>query len=526
MRRAVFVLLLLLSAILAGALGNDAKTEQQRGDSRAPVASASSDVDVTAGLSRSRLRVGKAVRFWLTIRNRTALGLTSVSLSDAGLPGFKIMSRCWRPVSGNSCVPPSLAEKNASAPVSGGLQNQDVIVLDLSAGQTLSVWGELGADDRQEKQKPYITVQWQSGDQGRSQVVVPLGELEAQDWFDSLKEGWTAVQGFLKDLALPILLAVLAYLFKQWEDNRETERRTAETNREEARQKAEWDRQADRLKADKDLESARQEAERDRELTRQNAEKLLDQKRQEQERERQQLLQTWNKMLPISHEDATKYYMPLGSAVRSTVEAFELCRKALDKTPPELPLESAESKHALYYFLVTLRRCRSIADERGGFYFKDRVGEKLTALCVEQLGSLYVRQIPAVQESISQVLSGIEPLEKLGTFIPKLDGSLSKAKATPPVEDARCLVYSQFFAWLSTTEFRLAIPLLKGLVAVLDFEMNKPYEYWYPEDQKERLKLEPKIEKTLQELAEARKLLDDEYKHLPAELEAYLLRSK
>jgi len=484
MKRAGFVLLLLLSTLLAGVLGNDTKTAQQKADVPALALPAASDVDVTAGLSQSKLRVGKNVRFWLTIRNRSSLGLTNVSLSDPGLMGFKIVSRCWRPISGSSCVPPALAGKSESVTMPGELpnQNQDVIVSDLSAGQTLSLWGELSAADRQEKQKPYLIVQWESKGQGRSQVVALLGELEAQNWFDSVKEGWTAVLGFLKDLALPIMLAVLAYLFKKWEDARQEEHDIAETNREQARQKA--------------------------------------------ERERQQLLQTWNNMLPISHEDATKYYMPLGSAVRSTLEAFERCQTALDKTPPELPRGSAGSKHALYYLLVTLRRCRSIADERGGFYFKDRVGEKLAALCIEQFIRLYARDIPLVAESISQVLNGIEPQENLGTFIPKLDESLAGAKATPPVEDAQCRVYNQFFDWLSTAEFRQTIPLLKALRPILDFEMNKPYEFWYPESQKERLILDPKVEKTLQELAEARKRQDDQYKELPTELKEYLLRSK
>lgn len=417
------------------------------------------------------------------------------------------------------------------------LHDEEELARELDAGQTVSIWGDLRTEKRQKKQRPYVTIRWQTQSQKRSQLIVPLGELEAQDWRDTFKEVWAALFGFFKDLALPILLAILAYVFKKWEDvreaerrdievNREAERRKIEADREAAHQQAEWDRQTDRLQKEKDREAARQQAEKEKETARQSAEKLLDQQRQGEERERQQLLQTWNNMLTISHEDATQYYMPLGSAVRSTLESFERCRAALDKTPPDLPFGSPYTKHALYCFLVTMRRCRRIADDRGGFYFKDRVGEKLTALCVEKLGALYLLDSPGAAEKTSELLREINPQEKLGEFVPKLNESLAKGTSKPPVEDTRFIVYQHFYTWLSTPEFRRSVPLMKAMTAILDFEMNKPYEYWYPKDQKERLVTDSNIEKFLREFAEEKKKEDPEYNTLPDELGAYLLRSK
>jgi F0F1-type ATP synthase membrane subunit b/b' len=533
----VFVLLLLTTGVLAAVFRTSEEKDQGKLPLASPVTNAPGEVEITAGTSRSKVHVGKSVRFWLTIRNRTADAISNVTIAPAGLSEFKIVSGCWRAGSSESCVPPAQAGTHVPGQAVGKLPDEEVLLAELDAGQTVSIWGDLQSERRQEKQRSYLTMRWQTLGQKQSQLIVPMGELDAQDWLDTFTEVWAAFLGFFKDLALPILLAVLAYVFKKWEDVREAERRNIEAEREDQRrkieadrevahQKAEWDRQTDRLQKEKDREAAREQAEKEKETARHDAEKLLDQQRQQLERERQQLLQTWNNMLPISHEDATKYYMPLGSAVRSTLESFERCLTGLDKVPPDLPFGSPHTKHALYYFLVTMRRCRCIADERGGFYFKDRLGEKLTALCVEKLGALYIHDSDDAAEKTSELLGGISPQEKLGAFVPKLNESLSKVTSNPPVKDTQFIVYQHFFAWLFTPEFRESIPLLKALTAILDFEMNKPYEYWYPKDQKERLTSDSKIEKFLREFAEAKKKEDAEYCNLPDELEAYLQRSR
>lgn len=467
-KKTVFVFLLLSAGILAVVFRTGDEKEQGKVAPASSLGSAPGDVEVTAGVAQSKISVGEAGRFWLTIRNRTPFALSNITLIPSGLSGFKIASGCWRAGSAESCVPPVQAG-TAAGPAAARLPNEELLIQGLDAGQTLSIWGDLQAERRQEKKRPYVTVRWQAQSQKQSQLIVPLGEVEARNWRDTFKEAWAAFMGFLKDLALPILLAILAYVFKNWEDTREEERRNIEADREAAHQKAEWDRQTDRLQREKDRDADRLQAEKDKEADRQAAEKLLDQQRQALERERQQLLQTWNNMLPISHEDATKYYMPLGSAVRSTLESSEKCRAALDKSPPDLPFGSPYTKHALYCFLVTMRRCRSISDERGGFYFKDRVGEKLTALFVEKFGELYLDDSQTAAEKTSELLGKISPKEKLGTFVPKLNESLLKAASKPSEEDTQYIVYRHFYNWLPTLKFRETIPLLKALTAILDF---------------------------------------------------------
>jgi len=389
-------------------------------------------VDVYAGLSQSRVEVGKPVRFWLTIHNRTALPITNVSLEPAGLSGFQISTRCWRPAQGSkSCIPPEAPVRGAStSPASP----DDLLVRSLAPCQTLSIWGEFSASEHQEKQTLFVTLRWVSHDQHPSQYAVPLGAIAADAASDKAKERWAFVVAFYKDLGIPLLLVLLAYLVKKWEEGREHRRQKAESDR-------------------------------------------------------QQLLQTWNQMLPVSHKDATKYNMPFNSALGGAVGHFKACLKAQDAGNPAPSMADGTVKNAFYYFLLSLRRYRSLYDDRGGFYFKDRTGERITAYCLDRMFALYVRQEAGLFEITSRAISTLQPHEKAGVFMPRLEACLANAATTPIENDLYC-AYEGFLAWIPTDEFRQVVPLLDALNQVLDFEINKPYEFWYPQDQKERLKLD------------------------------------
>lgn len=463
------VVLGLLAAVtyLAGWLGKTGKPEPPVANVPVPQLSAARDIEVVAGLSQSSVDLGKPARFWITIRNRSSRPVTGVSVEPSGLSAFHVSSECWKPAPGaSSCIPPP-----ASPPAAASPGAPDVIAPTLAPCQTLSVWGELTADTHQSKQTLFVTVRWVSPDNHRSQYVLPLGALEAKDELDNAKETWAAILGFYKDLALPLLLALLAYLFKQWDDARERERQKAES-------------------------------------------------------QRQQLLQTWNKMLPVSHGDATRYYMPLASAIRESFKSFKKCQEAIKPGPQKLPADSPLVKLSLYYFLLTMRRFRSISRERGGLYFKDRTGEKIASLCVSEMFRLYLREVPDLLQHTGVVLSSIKPFEVYGEFVPLLDSSIAPTKARTDLQEALFQVHTEFHAWISTSEFCDVVPLLKSLLTVLDFEMNRPYEFWYPKAQKERLKLEDDVKKTLTSFAERLKKEDDQYKSLPQDLADYFKRGQ
>lgn len=482
MKPLVIVLAVLLTPALAGTTG-ELPSQGQPGGAQTAQPAVSGEVEVTASLAQSSVYVDENVAFWLTIRNRSAATMSDVTLAPTGLDGYTIAARCWRPVSGASCIPPDSSTANALPTRTSPLPNEESIASEIKPGQTLAIWGELRAGKRQEKQTVYATVRWTAAGGRSSQAVVALGELTSKNCVDTLQEGWSWLQAMLKDLALPILLAVLAYRFKKWEDDREATRRNDENAREAARQAAE---------------------------------KNLELKRHDAEQERQQLFQTWNQMLKVSHEDATKHYMPMVSAAR-TVRAHVLkCRAGLTNPPQNPPPADDKYKHALFYLLLLRKRNKRFTDDRGGFYFKDRVGEDLAAACWSETNRLYIQGDATIRESFSELLQHVGADDLLIVFMDKF----RKAAAGSVFH----VVHKQFCDWLPSPQCEQAMDYLEAFIAVVEFEMNKPYVYWYPEDQKSKLNTQGKVDETLRKVA-ADADRNRERKNWQSDVEAYLRRS-
>jgi len=482
MKPLVIAIALLLATTLAGTAGEpQAKGEQAAAPP--PGIAVAGETAVTAALAQSSVQVNENVSFWLTIRNQSSAAVTDITLAPTGLAGYTIAIRCWRPISGPSCIPEDSSVANALRVRPPALSNEESIASQVKPGQTLAIWGELRAEKRQEKRTVYATVRWTDAAGRPSQSVVALGDLTATDCIDTLEEAWAWFQAALKDLALPILLAVLAYLFKKWEDDREASRRNDETQRETARRAAE---------------------------------QALEAERHRTEQERQQLFQTWNQMLKVSHEDATKHYMPMVAAARTVRTHVTDCREAIKQLAPgKLPKED-RYKHALFYFLLLRKRNRRFTDDRGGFYFKDRVGEELAAACWSETNRLYILRNPVVREKFSELLQQVGADDLLTTFMEKF----RKAARGSVFE----VVHGHFCKWLARPESEEAMQYLEAFVAVVEFEMNKPYVYWYPEDQKSRLNKQGNVDSVLRKIAEdpARNKQNTTWR---SEIEAYIRRS-
>ena len=198
----------------------------------------------------------------------------------------------------------------------------------------------------------------------------------------------------------------------------------------------------------------------------------------------------------------------------------------MDQTPGSLPADSDLVKHALYYFLLVMRRFRSISDERGGFYFKDRTGEKISAQCVLEMFGLYLREVKDLGTNTSVVLDNIKPSVTLGQFVPVLDASLVGQGTGTPLLQALYQVHSEFYKWIPTKEFLDIVALLEAFSLILDFEMNRPYLYWYSQKQREILKLDDGVKKTLEDLALKAQKMGAKYKNLPQELREYFKDSQ
>jgi hypothetical protein len=136
--------------------------------------------------------------------------------------------------------------------------------------------------------------------------------------------------GLFKDLALPVVLAVGAWLLQRAEKRREESRKTAEDDR------------ASSLK------------------------------RAEEQRARTQA--AWNLMLPVSHELNTKYYLPIIGAA----EKIESAIHRLD--PPRI---------TLYWLMSTMRNMRQLNLDKGGLFLKDMRGEST----VSEIWALFMVQL-------------------------------------------------------------------------------------------------------------------------------------
>ena len=429
------------------------------------------DVVVKGALSRSVVRVGDPVRFWLTVHNRSPKPIFELRLLQLNCPGYDIGTLCWCGGLAEGCWSLSKDKEFQSATASSPVLDRkpcDLIAAELKRGQTITVWGDLRASESRETYAMSAVVGWTRPDKTRSQLAVPLGQSLVQtkcdQWLSSARE-------WLKDFAWPLILGVLAVAFPFWARRRE--------QREETRAKE------------------------------------VERVRQEQDRDRAQLVQTWNKMLPQSHKLATQHYMPIEGPVRA---ALEFMVRHRDKKEEDRDHKTA--RRAFYNLLLFERRVRHMADSVGGFYFKDRMGEELAVNCYDRYDELYAESSENVRRDLSEILDWIERQETFNSFLRKLDGHASVDRNITEVFQR---AWEYFLGWLGTDACGRAISCLKGFRAVVEYEMNRPYEYWY--GRPEKLLLDQDTESLLRSIANDIGKESDR-RDFPAEVEKYLSLSK
>jgi hypothetical protein len=196
-----------------------------------------------------------------------------------------------------------------------------------------------------------------------------------------------------------------------------------------------------------------------------------EQRKQEEDKRRTHLAETWNLMLPISHDLMTKHYMPLAGAARGALEYLE--RYQQDKNAAA-SLQTA--RRAFFCSSYFERRLREIFYSIGGFHFKSRVGEELAVACLHRYQKLYYGDGEGVRRDHGRALKHVELSETFDSFFAKLDGSPDIDKS---ITDDLKQSWDDFECWLQTDRCREALVYLKGLGVLVEYEMNRPYEYWY-----------------------------------------------
>jgi hypothetical protein len=194
---------------------------------------------------------------------------------------------------------------------------------------------------------------------------------------------------------------------------------------------------------------------------------LRDKRAHKNEAERSLRSETWKQMLPVSHNYAAKFYLPLSLAA----ERFSK------------NLKKSNHRVAFFYLLFSGKKVIATRNEIGGFYFKDLRGEALAANCWEKqrLACMGEEDTPfflAVRASIDE-LEDIDSYEAFESMFASAPGGYFSSDS---IQEA----WTFFQTWVAKKkEVEETIAYLDGFTAVLDYESNRPYQYWY--DTKPRL---------------------------------------
>jgi len=212
-------------------------------------------------------------------------------------------------------------------------------------------------------------------------------------------------------------------------------------------------------------------------------------KRREERRDQQQekalRAETWKQMLPVSHSYSAKYYLPLSLAAEKFVHA----------------LRTNKIRVAFFHLLQLQARMRVTRDEIGGFYFRDLRGETLAAECwrrqsVAILGS----EDSPFQKAMSAIMAKVQTSDSYQDFEDRFSGVANTGSGFSDV--AVETAWKLFQGWTNNQiAVSEAAESLDGFIAVLDFESNRPFEYWY--DTRPRLVATKRLESMLRTILQS-----------------------
>jgi hypothetical protein len=298
-----------------------------------------------------------------------------------------------------------------------------VVADNIPQGRKFSSWGILKPLHSHGKQKVVLMVEWYQGGE-RNTGVVSLGENEVQQtWYYRYS---TYFYGPIKTFAIPATLALIGYLLSRRAKKREEAK--AEVDKEQG------------IRAE-----------------------------------------IWKQMLPTSHKFTSKYYLPISQASSSASEA--LADYALemygDVTRPPLGWKAA--RRAFFFSLLLDRRMKFTVQTIGGFIFKDLRGEDLAINCWDKYRDLFVG-VPGYDFHVKFRTSAalLDFQESYETFLQKFCAPAQVCPATNDMVPEMEVSWREFQVWLQRKENVLwSMLYLRGFTSIFDFEINRPYEYWY-----------------------------------------------
>jgi hypothetical protein len=211
-------------------------------------------------------------------------------------------------------------------------------------------------------------------------------------------------------------------------------------------------------------------------------------------------------MLQISHGYASQYYLPFSIALAGMAKYL---RESIALEGEDDGLRDSKCKVAFYYHLLAWRRMSKITKAIGGFYLKDLRGEALVAECWRRhklavAGGVEDRGYIATRAAIKRFTDDTDSYQ---AFEEQFENSAGEGYWDEHIQ----LAWTLFQEWLndknkvkqtwmddkSTVQEQVALNL-EAFSSILDWEANRPYQYWY--DHTAKLTLNDETEKLLKEM--------------------------
>jgi hypothetical protein len=183
---------------------------------------------------------------------------------------------------------------------------------------------------------------------------------------------------------------------------------------------------------------------------------------------RQQVLaqerQAWATMVPASHKNNMRLYVPL----ISTIETFTSWLDSYKDNYRQQRPTAADLRRALFYLFQTVSCMRKV-DKSGGYHLRNRAGEQAITDCMNALlDEIFARFDP--YEKFSAVVDEIKPTDTLSAYHKKLDGDPALKLNVDQLE-------AKFQTWITDSAVDLDLPALAG--HLLLFEINRFNYFWY-----------------------------------------------
>ena len=159
----------------------------------------SKDIRVLGWLDRSLVKLGDSATVWLAVENRSPVAISNLRIESFTHRGLIQAGNCWQGGFPH-CLPGEVS--SAQSP---GLSS------DLKPGDAATVLAELKPTASAKPEAIYAAVRWKEpGRRCGSNVTFGLIDVAEPPWRFS-----AAIYSLLKDLALPVLLGLLAFSLQQ-----------------------------------------------------------------------------------------------------------------------------------------------------------------------------------------------------------------------------------------------------------------------------------------------------------------------